>query len=160
MSAFDKYLHTIIVQAGAEAQKEGSATVEAQHLLLAIAANSGSSAQRVLAGAGLDERAIRDALAREFDHSLAVAGVSRAAFDLPPATPDHTRDPDLGASAKLALERGFASASRKRDLRSGHLLLGILQAEVGTVPRALALAGTDRTALLDEVHQTLTSPTP
>jgi hypothetical protein len=34
-------------------------------------------------------------------------------------------------------------------------LLGILQAEVGTVPRALALAGFDRTALIARVLETL-----
>jgi hypothetical protein len=35
------------------------------------------------------------------------------------------------------------------------VLLGILQADVGTVPRALALAGFDRAALIARVRQSL-----
>ena len=56
---------------------------------------------------------------------------------------------------KLALERGFASVTRKKDLRPAHLLLGILRAEVGTVPRALALAGVDQAALTARVQDGL-----
>ncbi|GAA2810174.1 hypothetical protein GCM10020219_097610 [Nonomuraea dietziae] len=46
-------------------------------------------------------------------------------------------------------------APRKKDLRPAHVLLGILQAEVGTVPRALALAGVDRTDLLTRVQNAI-----
>ena len=38
MIAFDKYFRTIVDEAGREARREGLATFEAQHLLLAIAA--------------------------------------------------------------------------------------------------------------------------
>jgi D-alanyl-D-alanine carboxypeptidase len=38
-----------------------------------------------------------------------------------------------------------------------HLLLGILRAEIGTVPRALALAGIDRAHLVLRVEQALTA---
>ncbi|HXA60165.1 MAG TPA: Clp protease N-terminal domain-containing protein, partial [Streptosporangiaceae bacterium] len=83
MTVFGKYLQTIIDQGMDEAQKDGSATVEAQHLLLAIAAEPQPSTHHVLAWAGLDRQAIRDALDREFEHSLSAAGVSLASFDLP-----------------------------------------------------------------------------
>ena len=33
------------------------------------------------------------------------------------------------------------------------LLLGVLQAELGTVPRALAIAGTDRPELITRIEQ-------
>ena len=36
-----------------------------------------------------------------------------------------------------------------------NLLIGILQAEVGTVPRALSLAGTDRAGLAERARQAL-----
>jgi Clp amino terminal domain, pathogenicity island component len=49
----------------------------------------------------------------------------------------------------------MAIVHRKEDLRPGHLLLGILQAEVGTVPRVLALAGVDRTELIERVRSEL-----
>lgn len=103
---------------------------------------------------GLDRDAIREALDREFEHSLSVAGVSRSAFGLPPASPDPQRVPHPGASVRLALERGVTSRARQ-DLQPAHLLLGILQAEVGTVPRALALAGVDRADLMARVVETL-----
>ena len=155
MSAFDKYLHAVIVRAMDEAQNDGSATIDAHHLLLSLAADQGSTAQQVLASVGLDRAAVREALDREFEHSLSTVGVSPAAYDLPGPS-RASQQPKMGASARLALERSFSSA-RKKDLRSAHLLLGILQAQIGTVPRALALAGIDQAGLADRVRQTLTS---
>ncbi|MGW0789148.1 Clp protease N-terminal domain-containing protein [Streptomyces sp. NPDC002911] len=155
MSAFDKYLHAVIVRAMDEAQDDGSATIDAYHLLLSLAADKGSTAQQVLASAGLDRAAVRDALDREFEHSLSMVGVSPATCGLPGSS-RASQQPKMGASARLALERSFASA-RKKNLRSAHLLLGILQAHIGTVPRALALAGIDQAELADRVQQALTS---
>jgi D-alanyl-D-alanine carboxypeptidase len=153
MAGFHKYVKTMLDRAGTEARLDSSTTVEAQHLLLAIAADQGSAAGRMLASVGLDHRAIRAALDREFEHSLTAAGVAGSAFGLAPASPDPQRVPQLGTSIRLALERGAKSGGR--DLRPGHLLLGILQAEVGTVPRALALADVDRTDLMARVLETL-----
>ncbi|MEW9529172.1 Clp protease N-terminal domain-containing protein [Microbispora sp. NPDC049125] len=155
MAAIDEYITTIIDRGAYEAHADGSAAVEAHHLLLAIAAGPESPAHQVLASAGLDRDAIRDALDREFEHSLSAAGVSLAAFDLPRPSKAAERPSHLGASARLALERGFASIPRRRDLRPAHLLLGILEAQVGTVPRALTLAGADRAALVTQVRQAL-----
>jgi len=146
MSAFDKYLETILDQAGNEARLDASMTVEAQHLLLAMAADRHSAAGQVLVSAGLDRDAIREALDRELQHSLSAAGVAGSAFGVPPASPDPRRTPHPGNSVRLALERGVASRARQ-DMNSTHLLLGILKADLGTVPRALALAGVDRAEL-------------
>jgi hypothetical protein len=49
----------------------------------------------------------------------------------------------------------LTSGGRKKDLQPAHLLLGILQAEAGTVPRALALAGVDRAGLAERARQAL-----
>ncbi|GAA5101429.1 Clp protease N-terminal domain-containing protein [Nocardia iowensis] len=155
MTPFDEYLHAVITEGSSEAQRDGSATVEAQHLLLAIAGQEGTAPQRVLASVGLDHQSIRDALRREFEHSLSAAGVSPAAIAPSGSRGYYKGRPNVGASTKLALERSFSSVARKRDLRPAHVLLGILRAEVGTVPRALALAGIDRTDLQARVQQTL-----
>lgn len=155
-TTFGNYIPTIVEQAGHHASEHGSATVEAQHLLLAVAGQEGTSAHQVLTSVGLDQEAIREALDREFEHSLRAAGVSRAAFDLPRQSGDPRPSTRIGASARLALERGVAAAARKRDLRPAHLLLGILEARVGTVPRALALAGIDQADLSVRVRQALT----
>ena len=154
MMAFHKYFRTIVDEAGHEAQKEGLATFEAQHMLLAIAAAREPTTHRLLAAVGLDHQTIRDVLDREFQHSLSGAGVSLTAFDLPRPNyaPEH---PSPGASAKLALERSFTSVPRRKDLRPAHLLLGILRAEIGTVPRALALAGIDQADLTARVLEAL-----
>ena len=157
MTAFGRYVQTILDRGRREAREEGSATIEAQHLLLAIAAEREAATHQALASVGLDRRAIRDALDREFEHSLGAAGVSLADFDLPrpSVTPELPRH--LGASVRRAIERGVASAAHRKDLQPAHLLLGILQAEVGTVPRALALAGVDRADLMARVQQKLTN---
>lgn len=163
MTSFGTYIRTILDLGREEARQDGSASVEAQHLLLAMAAGPDAAPRRVLAAAGLDHQAIREALDREFEHSLAVAGVQAATFDLPQASRAPSRREDLGASARLAIERGFSAgagqkgASRK-DLRPAHLLLGILRAEAGTVPRALTLAGIDRAGLAERARQSLAAP--
>ncbi|MFG1703611.1 Clp protease N-terminal domain-containing protein [Nonomuraea sp. M3C6] len=154
MSAIDHYINAIIEQGIVEARQDGSAVVEAHHLLLAIAAYEGTAPHEVLISAGLGRQAIRDALDREFEHSLSAAGVSLAAFDLPRPSGDPKSAKNIGASARLAFERGIACATRKKDLRPAHLLIGILEAQVGTVPRALALAGVDRAALAERLRTT------
>ncbi|WP_433437991.1 Clp protease N-terminal domain-containing protein [Nonomuraea sp. CA-141351] len=155
MSAIDHYINAILVQGRAEALADGSAAIEPHHLLLAIASVEENAARQALTAEGLDRQAIKDALDREFERSLSLAGVSLASFGLPTSTPDPKRSVNMGASTKLALDRAIAAATGKKDLRPGHLLLGILQAEVGTVPRALALAGVDRPALMASVEQAL-----
>jgi ATP-dependent Clp protease ATP-binding subunit ClpA len=155
VTTFGTYVHTVIEQGGHEARKDGSATIEAHHLLLAVAAQEGTTAHHVLTSVGLDRQASREALEREFEHSLSAAGVSRAAVDLPEPSSDPERSARVGASAKLALERGVAAAARKKDLRPAHLLLGILEAHAGTVPRALALAGISQADLAARVRLAL-----
>jgi hypothetical protein len=168
MSAFDRYLHALLLRAADEARQDGSATTDAHHLLLALAADPAPEAEaeaeaeaatavrRLLADAGLDRDGVRAALDREFAHSLRAVGISSEAHRLPRPTPG-VEASRLGASTKLALERSFATA-RKKDQSAAHLLLGILRAEVGTVPRALALSGIDREQLIAKateltVHQ-------
>lgn len=153
--SFDKFLHAIITQSAEEARATGSSTIEAQHLLLAIAAEGEPATQQILSSAGLDHRTLRDALDREFELSLSAAGVSLAEFGAPQASYAPERPSQMGASAKLALDRGFGSAPRKKDLRPVHVLLGILLAEVGTVPRTLALAGADRNNLCIRAQELL-----
>jgi ATP-dependent Clp protease ATP-binding subunit ClpA len=153
VSPFDKYLHAVITRAQHEAGEDCSPTVEAQHLLLAVSGEP-DPVREVLTSAGLDTAALRDALEREFASSLSAVGVPSSTYGLPKPSPRRTH-PGIGTSAKLALERGFSSAPRKKDLRPAHVLLGILSAEVGTVPRALALAGVNREDLLTRVRQTI-----
>jgi len=79
MTTFGKYLHAVLEQGREEARQDGSAAVEAEHLLLGVAAGPRAVPREVLAEAGLDHRVIRDALDREFEHSLNAAGASAAA---------------------------------------------------------------------------------
>ncbi|MEV0201026.1 Clp protease N-terminal domain-containing protein [Nonomuraea sp. NPDC050691] len=159
MSAIDDYINAIMKKGVEEAREDGSAATEAHHLLLAIAAHEGTAAHRVLTEAGLGRQAIRDALDREFEHSLGAAGVSLSSFRLPPPSRDPDRRLKVGASAGLALERGFSACGGKKDLRPAHLLLGVLDTEIGTVPRALSLAGVRRVDLMARVRETLASET-
>lgn len=155
MSPFDKYLHAILMRAQHEAREDGSTTVEAQHLLLAVVGEPEPTVGPVLASAGLDREAVHAALEREFVDSLGAVGVASDSYDLPrPSRLPH--NPKIGTSAKLALKRGVFTAARKKDLRPAHVLLGILSAEVGIVPRALALAGVDRDDLTARVRRVLT----
>lgn len=148
MAAIDHYMNAIILRGEEEAKADGSAAIEAHHLLLGIAAEQDAATHEVLTAVGLDRQAIRDALDKEFEQSLGAAGVSLADFDLPRASAPAERRIQLAASAKLAFDRAISHAPRKKDLQPTTLLLGIVQAQVGTVPRALALAGIDRADLI------------
>ena len=156
MTTFDTFLAAVLDRATEAARTDGSSTVEAHHVLLAVAASEEPSTRALLASVGLDQAAIRTALEREFAQSLGTAGVSVDPADLPRPSHPRAESPPLGSSVKVALERGLGSTTRKRDLRPAHLLLGIVQASVGTVPRALDLSGVDRGALIERVTQSLT----
>jgi D-alanyl-D-alanine carboxypeptidase len=149
----------VLRRAREEARAAGSASVEAEHVLLAIAAHKGTEAKRILATAGLDHAAILEALDREFEESLAGAGVSLSAFGLPPVARRREEVPRWGTSFKLAVRRAPRSGPGER-LDATRLLLGILRAQVGIVPRALSLAGVDRARLVARTEQVLTAGAP
>jgi ATP-dependent Clp protease ATP-binding subunit ClpA len=137
-----------------EARNQGARFIEAEHMLLALAASAGSDAGRLLIESGLDHDELAAALRAEHRQSLAFAGVQAPAEGLAEAA-DRDRHITLGTSAKAALARALHARHRERPHRGhrGHLrdvdvLIGILQAELGTVPRAVAIAGVDRAALI------------
>jgi D-alanyl-D-alanine carboxypeptidase len=155
MSRFETFLSAVIERATDEARLDGSGSVEAQHLLLAIADHDEPTTREVLASIGLDGAAIRAALDQELERSLAAAGVSVSTADIRELVRTRDGRPGIGTSFRLAMERGVAAVARRGDLRPAHLLLGIVAARVGTVPRALALAGIERSALLERIGQTV-----
>ena len=152
---FAEHARAIVRQAEQEAEEAGSPVIEAEHLLLAMTGEHGSEARDVLASAGLDRDGIRAALDREFRQSLAAAGVTLPGGGLPRASRDPARQARLAASGKMVLERALKAAAGQRQIRPGHLLLGVLAAQAGTVPRALALAGVDQSNLADRARQAL-----
>jgi ATP-dependent Clp protease ATP-binding subunit ClpA len=141
--------HVVVHAARAEARADGSCVVEAEHVLLALADQEGTTAQRLLISAGLGRHSLRTALDREREASLRAGGVSAGTRGLPMSSAGPHRSPPLGASVKRLLLRGHSAAKAHGGGRisSTHLLLGILGAHVGTVPRALALAGVDQAGL-------------
>jgi ATP-dependent Clp protease ATP-binding subunit ClpA len=150
MSTKVKDVRSVLVHgARAEAKLDGSAAIEAEHVLLALASLPGSATARLLRDAGLTRDAIRAALDREWEQSLAVAGIALEAGTLPTATPDPSRSPQMGESTKLLLKRAMDNAAQSGGGRIGaaNMLVGILDAKLGRVSRALDLAGIDRAAL-------------
>jgi ATP-dependent Clp protease ATP-binding subunit ClpA len=124
----------------------GSSSVEAEHLLIAIASGN-SNAAHALKDVGLEPQELRDALIRDFERVLGTVGVDATGVDLP-ANCRRTK-PSWGTSAKLGLERAVKEAKRSGDTKIGteHILRGLLAAEHGTVPRILAAEGIDRDEL-------------
>ena len=143
--------------AEAEARKRRAPQVEAEHLLLAMSDVPGSDAAGILASVGLWHEAIEAALGREFESSLAAAGVTVPLDALEQPSPEPPRHLRLSASFKATMERSVTAAEGSRQIRPAHLLLGILGAQVGTVPRALALAGVDQADLARKTRESLTA---
>jgi ATP-dependent Clp protease ATP-binding subunit ClpA len=141
----------VVRQSEVEARQDGAKFIEAEHMLLALATDSDSEAGMLLKESGLDYRRIASALHDERRRSLAFAGAE-------PLDESQTRTTELdshlmlGTSAKTAIKRALIASHlgrpRRPRLEGTYLLLGILQAELGTVPRTLAIAGVDRAALI------------
>jgi ATP-dependent Clp protease ATP-binding subunit ClpA len=149
---FARDARAVVTNAAPIARGLGSPRIEAEHLLLAVARDD-CPAARVLAVEGLDYEGLVAALEREAERSLAAAGV---AAETGPFSP-WVEEPRFATSAKLALERALRAAAARRDRRlaCGHIALGVLRADVGTVPRALQIAGVDRAALSDAIAATI-----
>jgi ATP-dependent Clp protease ATP-binding subunit ClpA len=149
-------LKAIIVCSIDEAARRGAAKVEAEHLLLSIA-GSGDVAAGALADAGLDYAGVEAALRGERGHALRAAGIEPVAEERLQATGNSR--PAWGASIREALKRGNFKARRDRSraererLAVADALIGVLRADLGTVPRALAYAGIDRAALISRLEQ-------
>jgi ATP-dependent Clp protease ATP-binding subunit ClpA len=136
---FTKNARTAVLTASEEeARSSGQGTIEAEHLLLALAAHP------ELRKLGLDHDGLVAALAQEEERSLAAVGIAADDFGLP-VVPRRRPKPKLATSAKLALQRALRLAVDRgeRRIHAGHLLYGVLAAEHGRVPRALQIAGID-----------------
>jgi ATP-dependent Clp protease ATP-binding subunit ClpA len=134
------------------ARELGSPRIEAEHLLLAVARDD-CPAARAMDAHGLDYDGLVAALEHESERSLAAVGVAAEAGPFSP----WVEEPRFATSAKLALERALRAAVARHDRRiaCAHIALGVLHAEVGTVPRALRIAGVERVDLHAAVAATL-----
>jgi D-alanyl-D-alanine carboxypeptidase len=144
----------VILDAMQEARVRADPKIEAEHLLLALTQRSASDAGRVLVGVGLDHDQLRSALDEGVHRTLEAVGVS---VWLPESTLPMSGYPSWGESAKAALRRASMIAKDRgnRHLSPSHILLGVLHAREGTVPRTLAAAGVDRRELAERVEETI-----
>ena len=137
-----------------EAKRDGADFIEAEHMLLALAANPDSDAAKLLNEVGLDHDRLAAALREEHRQTLAFVGMTATDTKVGDAT-ELDSPPSLGTSAKVAVRRALIGSRhnrRRARLRGTDLLAGILEAEFGTVPRTLAIAGIDRAALLSRAR--------
>jgi ATP-dependent Clp protease ATP-binding subunit ClpA len=142
---------SVALQFEIEAKRDGAKSIEAEHMLLALTANpdTDTDAAKLLEEFGLDHERLASALREERNRTLAFAGIKSPDEKLVEAT-ELDCSLSLGTSAKAAVRRALMGSRhdrRRARLRSIDLLAGILEAELGTVPRALAIAGIDRAAL-------------
>lgn len=149
-----KALRAIVIESVSEAQRRNAPLVEAEHLLLALAREGGAPVRDALRDAGLDPDGLETALRAERAAGLRAAGVTPPPVERLTASPRVTR-PRWGASAKEALSRAHRVSVAQRRQRSSEadLLTAIVGLELGTVPRALILAGVDRQALVASVRR-------
>ena len=154
--ALDPTLKEVIVRAIDEAIDRGASSVEAEHLLLAISAGH-DLAGRALAEFGLDHDGVDAALRGERERSLRAAGIEPVAEGRLAAT--RKSRPIWGSTVREALRRADFKTHRNRGraererLAVVDALVGILRADLGTVPRALAYAEVDRAALISRLER-------
>jgi ATP-dependent Clp protease ATP-binding subunit ClpA len=150
--ALPRELRAIGRRAIDEAVARRAGTVEAEHVLLAILARPDAPASRALAAAGLDHPTLATALDAERQRSLRTAGIAPVSAIAIAATPRGEK-PGWGASIRDVLRRADKPAAK--DGRPGalelELVAAILRADLGTIPRALALARIDRVSLVRQL---------
>ena len=151
---FPRASRLVLERARDEAAVLGSKDLEAEHILLALTRDPDPVVRGVLSEAGLDRDAVRRAIEAQDEAALASVGVSRAAFSLPPARP-LMRTPGWGTSSKQTMIRAMDAGRSVSRIEPGHLLLGVLRAEAGTVPRTLAFAGVDQVELATKTQAAL-----
>lgn len=129
---------TIVRAAWEEARANGQTSVQSEHLFLAL------SLRPEIRNLGIDHDDMVAALVTEEEQSLAAVGIDLAGYDVP-VSARRADSAKLGASAKLAIQRALTVTAKRgqRQITAANLLLGVLGAEQGRVPRALRLAGID-----------------
>jgi len=132
---FSPSARAAVVRACDIAATDGAATVEAEHLLLALTERMDEPTSRVLDTLGITEATVRAALDTEFVDALQTVGIAAAR---PPSRRSRSK-PTWGQSAKLVLVRNLQVAVERGDKRmdTRHLLLAISHAEAGVIPRVL-----------------------
>jgi D-alanyl-D-alanine carboxypeptidase len=138
---------TLAELAQAEAAARGASAIEAEHVLIALADMPQSRGGAFLVANGLDRDTLDAALAAERRHSLGSVGAPLFGDDQLAATRRKVR-PRWGASSRDALDRGMRVSRSRENASTLNLVVGALMAELGTVPRMLALAGVDRHQIL------------
>jgi len=143
-----------------EATNRAASQVEAEHLLLALLFDRRSSATERLAELGLTYETFTEALLREREQTLAAIGIQIPdAARLRAAPRVRIGGPRFSASAKETWERTArrSRARRGRPQRPSQIdfLHSLLSLELGTLPRALALAGIDREAAMQALDDLL-----
>ena len=143
-------LHAIGVAASAEAVRRRARAVDAEHVLLAITAGA-SPVAATLSAAGLDHDRLDAALSTERARSLRGAGVEPVAPGVLTSTPRASR-PGWGTSVRELIHNAERPTTRASGALETELAIGILSLKVGTIPRALAIAGLDRARLLSALR--------
>ena len=162
-AAMSADLRPLVGVAMIEATNRAALAVEAEHVLLAFLFARTSHGATILAQHGLTYETFDAALRQEREQTLAGIGIQIPdASRLQAAPRVRMGRPRFGASAKEAFERASkrAKAHRGRAQRFSDVdfLIGILSAELGTVPRALLRGGFDRQQLLDALDASHTTP--
>ena len=139
-------------RAALDARRLRASSVESEHLFAAIAAGCFGAASQALAHLGISHSAVVAAIEREHASALALAGVRSHA--LPPPTAPEDR-PAWGRSAMRAAERS-CDENGPDDPRL-RVLLGIVHAEAGVMPRVLQELGVTSVAIDDAVQEIATS---
>lgn len=133
--------------AAREARRAGAATLESEHLFAAIADGCFGAASKVLTNLGISYAAVLAAIDRERAGALALAGVRSPTPPLPAASHDRLK---YGQSAMRAAERSIDREPEDTRLR---VLLGIVLADRGVMPRLLQELGVTSAAIVDAVQQ-------
>ncbi len=146
LQRFARNARHVALEANSVAAGLGSPSVEAEHLLVTLAGTQ-HRAGSALRDVGLEPEELHAAIQRDFERVLREVGIDASGVDV--SSKCRRTKLRWGTSAKRGLERALEEAKRRGDRRIGceHILLGLLRADHGTVPRLLAAEGIDRDEL-------------
>lgn len=137
VSAAPRDVMALLSAAEKEARLLGAPACEAEHILLALVDGPNVAASTVLSSLGLSRERIAEGLERELANALARVHVHLVELPHPLPRRDSGRM-RWGESAQRAAERSIREAPEDPGLR---MLLAVVHAESGVIPRLLAELG-------------------
>ncbi|MEL4317778.1 Clp protease N-terminal domain-containing protein [Leifsonia sp. YIM 134122] len=150
LAADARLVAEILSAAEGAALNSGSPRIGAEHLLIGCLTTMDPSARTAVAADGIDDRAVRAALARVLDRAVLTGAAQTVVYaGDPDGVPEGTPPLSPDGTSVLQRARVLSRMHRPRGLQAADVLVAVAELEDGTARAVLDDLGVDRQRLFD-----------